>query len=511
MGSQVFTPMQVDNDFAALGAQFSTAIAPQPLNDPQWVHINTDLAQRLGLDLTTAQGKAQWLAVFSGQQPMPGGQTIAAVYSGHQFGVWAGQLGDGRAHLLGRVVGPQADLELQLKGSGRTPYSRMGDGRAVLRSSIREYLCSHAMQALGVPTTEALALLRSQDPVYREQVETAAIVVRTAPTFLRFGSYEHWHQQPDRLATLVRYTLRRFFPHLCPPAAQANQDDLPLTADRIAQWYSEVVASTAKMIAHWQVLGFCHGVMNTDNMSILGLTIDYGPYAFMDEFHYAFTPNTTDRQGRYAWYQQPPVAFWNLSRLGSALTHLGIEAEVFERCLAQYETVFWQHYQKLMRAKLGLVGPVSDERAFLDSWWKLLHDGQADVTLSFRKLTAWVVAPEAELRDERSTEQEAFYALFAPQAHEALRHWLGQYRQHLSQQPMAEADRRALMNANNPLYILRNHLAQRCIAAAEGGDYQPLAEFFAVLSNPFIEQPAAKQWAKPPTEDERVPMLSCSS
>src|SRR5699024_4363382 len=200
---------------------------------------------------------------------------------------WAGQLGDGRAHLLGRVIGPQADVELQLKGSGRTPYSRMGDGRAVLRSSIREYLASHAMYALGVPTTEALALVRSEDPVYREQVERAAIVLRTAPTFLRFGSYEHWQRDPKALAQLVRYTIAHFFPDLSTVENAEDYNELELTSGLIAAWLREIIERTARSMPHRQTLGFCQGGMNTDNMPVLALTIDYGAYDLMDDFHYA--------------------------------------------------------------------------------------------------------------------------------------------------------------------------------------------------------------------------------
>jgi len=427
------------------------------------------------------------------------GKTLAAVYSGHQFGVWAGQLGDGRAHLLGRVVGPKANCELQLKGSGQTPYSRMGDGRAVLRSSIREYLASHAMHALGIPTTEALAILCSDDPVYREQVEKAAIVVRTAPTFIRFGSFEHWHQQPKQLAALLRYTLTHFFPHLCPKDHELSTHKLELSDALVVQWFTEVVQRTAKLIAHWQVVGFCHGVMNTDNMSVLGLTIDYGPYAFMDNFHYAFTPNTTDRAGRYSWYQQPPVAFWNLSRLGSVLTHLKIDAKLLQSALEHFEPSFWHEYNQLMRQKLGLNKSFSDEAAFFDRWWKLLNDGQADVTLSFRYLAEY---PE---------NKEKFKALFLTKAHSALDTWLQEYTGYLQKDNLQPEDRKKMMNAHNPLYVLRNHLAHRCITAAEKGDYAPLAEAFEVLSQPYTEQEGMQHWAEPPTQDEQIPMLSCSS
>src|SRR5690625_4736796 len=505
MLEQIFAHTTIVNDFAELGEKFSTAIAPQPLQQPQWVHLNQDLARRLGLDLSPPQAREQLLQLCAGHMSLPQGKTVAAVYSGHQFGVWAGQLGDGRAHLLGRVIGPQADVELQLKGSGRTPYSRMGDGRAVLRSSIREYLASHAMHALGVPTTEALALVRSEDPVYREQVEQAAIMLRTAPTFLRFGSYEHWQRDPKALAQLVRYTIAHFFPDISTVTDPDEFESLKLTPALVTAWLRDIVEKTARLMAHWQTLGFCHGVMNTDNMSLLGLTIDYGPYAFMDEFHHAFTPNTTDQGRRYAWYQQPPIAFWNLSRLGSALTTLGVSAEDLQQVLEHFEDVFWPHYHLLMRNKLGLTKEHPGDPELFDQWWKLLNQGRADFSLSFRYLADYQFSVPETAAERR------FVELFAPEAESQLQSWLTDYRTRLSLEPLSHEERRTLMHAHNPLYVLRNHLAQHCIAAAEVGDYGPLAEAFEVLSDPCREQPGRAFWARPPKAEERVPMLSCSS
>jgi len=510
MLEQIFAHTTIVNDFAELGEKFSTAIAPQPLQQPQWVHLNQDLARRLGLDLSPPQAREQLLQLCAGHMSLPQGKTVAAVYSGHQFGVWAGQLGDGRAHLLGRVIGPQADVELQLKGSGRTPYSRMGDGRAVLRSSIREYLASHAMHALGVPTTEALALVRSEDPVYREQVEQAAIVLRTAPTFLRFGSYEHWQRDPKALAQLVRYTIAHFFPDISTVTDPDEFESLKLTPALVTAWLRDIVEKTARLMAHWQTLGFCHGVMNTDNMSVLGLTIDYGPYAFMDEFHYAFTPNTTDRGGRYSWYQQPPVAFWNLTRLASVLLSLDIEKQDLQRCLEHYEPTFWHHYHELMRRKTGLSTVADSDTEFFDRWWKLLNDGRADVTLSFRYLADYLQYQDDD-SDQAELARARFTGLFDESAASALSAWLHEYAQRCERDPLALADRVNLMRANNPLYVVRNHLAQRCITAAQEGDYTVLDEFFTVLTNPFTEQAGMEHWATPPGPDEQVSMLSCSS
>ena len=288
----------------------------------------------LGLS-SAALSTQEFLDVCAGTAPLPGGVTLSAVYSGHQFGVWAGQLGDGRAHLLGEVQGPGGSLEIQLKGSGRTPYSRMGDGRAVIRSSVREYLASEAMAGLGIATTRALALVVGDDPVYRETVERAAVVTRVSPSFIRFGSFEHWGSSPENLQVLLDYVVDKFYP-------ECRQGDNNETALRFLR---EVIARSAKMVADWQTVGFCHGVMNTDNMSILGLTMDYGPYGFMDGFQINHVCNHTDSQGRYAWNAQPSVVHWNLYRLASSLTGLGVEADALRAELQGYEARFIEAYQ----------------------------------------------------------------------------------------------------------------------------------------------------------------------
>src|SRR5690606_19043531 len=284
--------LQVANSYAELPPAFHTFLLPQPLKAPRLLHANEEVAAMLGLD-PSALGTPEFLEVVSGQRPLPGGRTLAAVYSGHQFGIWAGQLGDGRAHLLGEVLTPHGPLELQLKGSGRTPYSRMGDGRAVLRSSVREYLASEAMAGLGIPTTRALALVVSDEPVYRETVETAAIVTRVSPSFVRFGSFEHWAGKPEPLQTLTDYVIDRHFPAL----REVASGEPAGTQQAVLRMLREVVRRTARMVADWQTVGFCHGVMNTDNMSILGLTIDYGPYGFMDRFQANHVCNHSDTHG----------------------------------------------------------------------------------------------------------------------------------------------------------------------------------------------------------------------
>src|SRR5699024_951601 len=312
MLEQIFAHTTIVNDFAELGEKFSTAIAPQPLQQPQWVHLNQDLARRLGLDLSPPQAREQLLQLCAGHMSLPQGKTVAAVYSGHQFGVWAGQLGDGRAHLLGEVLNSQDQaIEWQLKGSGLTPFSRMGDGRAVLRSSVREYLVSEAMWGLGIPTTGALAIVRSDDPVYRETVGTAAIVLRTAPSFIRFGTFEHLRKDASQLRDLLHYVCQRFYPECYYDQNGQQQPD----TDMALGFLREVTRKTAVLIADWLTVGFCHGVLNTDNMSVLGLTLDYGPFGFMDRFQADHICNATDTGGRYAWNAQASIGYWNLHRL----------------------------------------------------------------------------------------------------------------------------------------------------------------------------------------------------
>jgi uncharacterized protein YdiU (UPF0061 family) len=285
-----------------------------------------------------------FLDIVSGNAEMPGGQTLAAVYSGHQFGHWAGQLGDGRAHLLGELQGPAGHWELQLKGAGMTPYSRMGDGRAVLRSSVREYLASEAMHGLGIPTTRALSLVSAKNPVMRETVETAAVVARVAPSFVRFGSFQHWaaQQKPDYLRQLSDYVIERYYPE-CLGA--------PAPYVRLLE---AVVKRTATLMAGWQLVGFCHGVMNTDNMSILGLTLDYGPYGFMDGFDARHICNHTDTNGRYAWHAQPAVAHWNLYQLANSLHTIEPDADALRAALDHFDPTFLSAMQQRMMQKLGL-------------------------------------------------------------------------------------------------------------------------------------------------------------
>lgn len=484
--------LTVCNSFAALPESFYTRLAPHAPGAPRLLHANTEVAALLGLS-EAALRTPEFLAVCAGQQPLPGGQTLASVYSGHQFGVWAGQLGDGRAHLLGEVVGPDGNWEVQLKGSGRTPYSRMGDGKAVLRSSVREYLVSEAMAGLGIPTTRALALVVSDDPVYRETVETAAVVTRVAPSFVRFGHFEHWARSHGEQKALFDYVVDRFYPE-----CRDSEGGEPAADDVVLlKFLRAVVRRTARLIAQWQLAGFCHGVMNTDNMSILGLTIDYGPYGFMDAFQANHVCNHSDTNGRYAWNAQPAVAHWNLYRLASSLMVLGSDAESLGAQIEPYEADFLAAYHAQAADKLGLGVWREGDEHLLNDWWNLLHTQAADFTLSFRRLACIEQAPSA------------FLQLFAHQ--QAARDWLTRYQARLQGDARTPTQRQHDMERANPLYVLRNHLAQQAIDAAGRGDADEIEQLLTILRDPYTERPGYEAYACLPPDWSQELSVSCSS
>lgn len=496
--------LRLDNSFAALPSAFYTRLAPQPLSQPRLLHANEQAAALIGLSPQALQSDA-FLQACSGQRPLPGGDTMAAVYSGHQFGVWAGQLGDGRAHLLGEVVGPQGNWELQLKGAGLTPYSRMGDGRAVLRSSVREYLASEAMHGLGIPTTRALALVVSDDPVRRETIETAAIVTRMSPSFVRFGSFEHWssRRQPDELRTLSDYVIDKFYPE----CREGETGGVSGPDGVILRFLAEVTRRTAVLMADWQAVGFCHGVMNTDNMSILGLTLDYGPFGFMDKFRLDHVCNHSDTQGRYAWNRQPSAALWSLYRLGGSLHTLVEDADALRGVLDRYEAIFTQAFHQRMAAKLGVHSWAEQDEPLLDDLLKLMHDQQADFTLTFRRLA-----------DAVRGQTQGFQDLFIDR--EAARTWYERLAARHACDPVLAGDapvasvaqvRARGMDAVNPLYVLRNHLAEQAIRAAQAGDAGEIDTLLHLLRDPFTEKPGYEAYATLPPDWAGGIEVSCSS
>ena len=475
------------NTFAALGPEFFTRLSPTPLPAPSWVGQSDAVASALGLDLDWFHSDAA-LQAFAGNAALPGSAPLASVYSGHQFGVWAGQLGDGRAILLGETAG---GLEVQLKGSGLTPYSRMGDGRAVLRSSIREFLCSEAMHGLGIPTTRALCIVGSTEPVRRESIETAAVVTRTAPSFIRFGHFEHFaaRNQLPALRTLADYVIDHHYPE-----CRATTD---FGGNAYAALLQAVALRTAALVAQWQAVGFCHGVLNTDNMSILGLTIDYGPFQFLDAFVPGHICNHSDTQGRYAFNRQPNVVYWNLFCLGQALQPLIGEPEVVVQALEPYQRRFPIEFMARMRAKLGLAAPHENEAPVMDALLRLLADNAVDYTIFWRRLSHAVAQNDFEPVRDLFPDRAAFDA------------WLLSYSELLALADKALAA--DLMLKTNPRFVLRNHLAEQAIRAAKLGDLSELQTLQALLERPFDEHPGHAAHADFPPDWASTLSISCSS
>jgi uncharacterized protein YdiU (UPF0061 family) len=483
-----------ENSYAALPPSFYTRLQPTPVPAPYLVGVSPSAAALIDLD-PAEFGTEDFVQAFAGNRSLSRAMPLAAVYSGHQFGVWAGQLGDGRAILLGEVPAhdapPSGVMELQLKGAGLTPYSRMGDGRAVLRSSIREFLCSEAMAALGIPTTRALCVVGSDMLVMRERPETSAIATRMSPSFVRFGSFEHWfyNDKKDELKTLADYVIDRFYPEL-----QSH-------ANRYQAFLAEVARRTAHLIAQWQAVGFMHGVMNTDNMSILGLTIDYGPFGFMEAFDAGHICNHSDQQGRYSYQMQPGIGNWNCFALGQALLPLIGDVDSTHAALDVYKGEYQRKLDELLHAKLGLKTHRKDDDKLFDAMFALLQNNHADFTLFFRRLGHMQVdnpAADEPLRD-LIIDRPAFDA------------WAQQYRARLRQEHSTDPERRIEMNRVNPKYILRNYLAQSAIEKAQNKDYSEIAKLLAILERPFDEQPEHERYADLPPDWASEMEVSCSS
>jgi serine/tyrosine/threonine adenylyltransferase len=465
-------------------------VVPSRLDQPTKVSSNSLLATQLGIDPADLESQTM-LDLVSGNFGTANIKPIALVYSGHQFGVWAGQLGDGRAMTLGElpVTGADGKIELwdlQLKGAGPTPYSRFADGRAVLRSSIREYLCSEAMHGLGIASTRALYLLDSKTRIYREDVESGAIVCRVARSHIRFGSFEHFHyrNQPEGVAALADYVIDRHFPEW---AAEHN---------RYLKLFTQTVENTAKMIAQWQAVGFSHGVMNTDNMSILGDTLDYGPFGFLDSYNPNFICNHSDSHGRYSFKNQPSVGLWNLNALATSLMSL-LSSDELIAVLKTYEPHYLTHYRALMAAKLGLLEYRDDDEQLLNSLLELLQKNAVDYSLFFRQLCTFS-ATDQSVRDH-FIDRDAFDL------------WAEQYLQRLVQQPLTDQQRCAKMLRTNPKYVLRNYMAQAAIEKAQRGDYSEVNLLLRVLQNPFDEHPEAEKYAGLPPDWADHISVSCSS
>jgi uncharacterized protein YdiU (UPF0061 family) len=485
--------------FLSLGKDFYTSLQPTPLPHASWVAISPELANTLGLNSAFKTDEVA-LKILTGIEVPSSMKPYAAVYSGHQFGVWAGQLGDGRAITLGQINAQDQSWELQLKGAGPTPYSRMGDGRAVLRSSIREFLCSEAMHGLGIPTTRALAITQSPAQVIRESIENAAVVTRVAPSFIRFGQFEHFasNGMHDQLKELTDFVIARFYP-------EALQHEKPYL-----YFFELVLKRSAKLVAQWQSVGFCHGVLNTDNMSILGLTLDYGPFGFLDKFALNHICNHTDSQGRYSFANQPQVFYWNLLCLAQALLPImtsddSDEAmeqtiEQIKPILTSFTNLYLKEYQVLMSRKLGFDGDTSEQSLhIIQELIQLLDKNAIDYTYFFRNLSRLIQDPQRSLLKDHFIDTVGYDR------------WMSSY---IDQLRIIGIDPDLVipkMNQVNPKYILRQHLAQMAITQSQLGDHTMVQNLQQCLSHPFEEQPEFEEYATLPPEWANHLEVSCSS
>ena len=483
-------------------------VRPIKTSNPTLLHVSDEMQHTLKFSNEDIQSR-EFLEFVTGNSILENSKPFAMCYAGHQFGNWAGQLGDGRAINLGEIK----NWAVQLKGSGPTPYSRTADGLAVLRSSVREYLCSEAMHHLGVPSTRALSLSLTGDKVLRDVMyngnsahEKGAIVSRVAKSFLRFGNFEVFSSRNDikNLKILTDYTIKSHFSHLGKPSKEVY-----------LQFFQEVTSKTLEMIIHWQRVGFVHGVMNTDNMSILGLTIDYGPYGWLEGFDFGWTPNTTDKQHkRYRYGNQPTIGLWNLYQLANALYPLIEEAAPLEKILEGYKSNFEKKSQDMMRAKLGLTSDKETDINIIQSLENNLQATETDMTIFFRTLSSF-----KKEQPEKGVEliQDAFYTPDTIKGNvlNNWKQWFANYAKRLEDETTSADERLQQMNKINPKYVLRNYMAQLAIDKADKGDTSLLEEMYLLLKEPYSEQPKFEHWfaKRPEWARHKVgcSMLSCSS
>jgi uncharacterized protein YdiU (UPF0061 family) len=471
--------MNLDNSYARLPENFHAIVEPDRVAAPSMLAWNQKLAVELGLD-SLVNDETELAGIFSGSIRPPGVQAIAMAYAGHQFGHFAPQLGDGRAALLGEVVADDGNrYDIQLKGSGRTQFSRGGDGKSWLGPVLREYILSEAMHKLEVPTTRALAAVTTGETVYRETSKPGAVFTRVASSHLRVGTFEYFAARSDidSLSTLVDYAIDRHYPD-----AKAEEDPL-------VGFYRRTAERQAELVAHWMAVGFIHGVMNTDNTSISGETIDYGPAAYMDEFRSDKVFSSIDRQGRYAYANQAPVAQWNLARLAETLLMLGAAKAELEAILVEFSSHYERCYLDLMRPKLGLLDAQEGDHELVNSWLDHLQNNELDYTLSFRELAQRVASSDE------------------PSFGEFELRW----RQRIGQQKNTPAEIAKLMNSVNPLFIPRNHRVEQAINQAVTGDLSVFEELNTVLSQPYLEQPKLAHYAEAPEWHERVTQTFCGT
>ena len=485
-----WSALHYDNLYSRLPAHFYSRVQPEPVPAPYLIHLNRELSEQIGLPIAEMD-ITELLPILSGNRIHDQHQPLAMLYAGHQFGRWVPQLGDGRAIQLAEILdSEQQRWALQLKGAGPTPYSRNADGRAVLRSTIREYLCSEAMHGLGVPTTRALSIVGSDMEVYREQIESAAILLRVAPSFVRFGHFEVFASrgQHEDVKLLADHIIEEHYPDLL------NQDDAYI------RLFRNVVDNTARLMAQWQCVGFMHGVMNTDNMSILGLSIDYGPFGFMDAYDPAHICNHTDVQGRYAYSKQPQIGLWNLMCLAEAFGSLTTGDDLRE-ILAEYESKFATYYTLLMRDKLGLFDqPQSIDATLINGLLEQMKDSGADYTNTFRALSN-LTENEADVRYL----QDLFIDT------DRFQDWLRQYRSRLQETGLSGQERSMRMKQKNPKYVLRNYLLQQAIDKAKQKNYSDMESLLRLVQRPFEEHPGYEAYSEQPPDWATHIQVSCSS
>lgn len=487
-----------ENTYARLPERFYARVEPAPVAEPELIRLNDELAGSLRIDpglLRSAEG----VEMLAGNRPAAGAEPLAMAYAGHQFGHWVPQLGDGRALLLGEIVDREGvRRDIHMKGTGATPFSRGGDGRSSIGPVVREYLASEAMAALGIPTTRALAAVSTGESVMREGPVPGGILARVAASHVRVGTFEYFARRddPEAVRALADYVIARNYPELAD------------SAEPHAAFYDAVIDRTTALVARWMGVGFIHGVMNTDNTSVVGETIDYGPFGFIDEFDPATVYSSIDRRGRYAWNRQPAIANWNLARLGECLLPLlgGEQAEALERAnglLGSFEERFQTRFHEVFAAKLGLAQWREGDDELVTALLECMHDNRADMTLTFRRLS--------ELPGDHAGDDGPVRELFA--APEAFDAWARRWRDRLAQDGRDDGERRAAMRSANPAFILRNHLAQRAAdAAIESLDFEPMHRLQEVLARPYEDQPdKAAEFARPPRPEERVVETFCGT
>jgi uncharacterized protein YdiU (UPF0061 family) len=485
------TDLEFDNTYRKLPQEFYDLVKPTPLSNPDLVSFNSDAAALIDLDPTQAE-LPEFADYLSGKKMLPGSDPLAMYYTGHQFGVYNPDIGDGRAILLGEVRNKKGEIwDLHLKGAGRTKFSRIFDGRAVLRSCIREYLCSEAMHGLGIPTTRALCIIGSDEIVQRETSEKGAMMVRMAQTHVRFGSFEafHYTDRPDCAKLLADYVIEHHFPEFL---GLENRYDL---------FFSEVAKRTAQLMAKWQSVGFAHGVMNTDNMSITGLTIDYGPYGFLEDCNPEYTPNHSDNFGRYSYQNQPAIALWNLNKLAVALSSI-VDGEKAQESLDNFRNIYASCYVEIMSKKIGLKEEMTEDVELIKRLLDILAKEKVDYTIFLRRLS--------NITSNNSDRNQDIVFMFEDQG--AISDWMSSYKLRLKAENSNDTERNKSMNLVNPKFILRNYLAENAIRkAVDEADYTEIERLHRILRDPFSEQIQFQDYAEASPDWGKNLVISCSS